>query len=214
MTNWPILILLIFASGVILTFFYMVTIGQQTNTPTNEEKTSITPSSPQISIIDPAYGSTTPQITIVEFSDFTCTYCASTSEGLKELVATYPNDVQVVWKDFPNTYSNPFAKTAAIAARCAQNQSRFWDYHDYLFANQTILNDSTILTIANTLELDTTAFNECVTSEETLPIVQKTFEEGQNLDITATPAIFINDQPYYGSTDFDTLSQLVNDLIQ
>jgi len=214
MTKWPILILLIFAAGLILVFFYMVTLGQQGNDIIDEEDTLITPSTPQVSIVDPAYGSSSPKITIIEFSDFTCAYCASTADGLRKLVAAYPSDVQIVWKDFPNTYSNPFAKTAAVAARCAQNQRKFWDYHDYLFANQTILNDSTILTIANTLELDTTTFNECVTNEETLPIVQMTFEEGQGLDITATPAIYINNQPYYGSTDFDSLEKIVNDLIQ
>ena len=89
-----------------------------------------------VAATDPTKGSG--PIEILEFSDFECPYCQKAQSMIREMLAKYEGKVKLVWKDFPLP-NHEYAVPAAVAARCAQEQGKFWEYHDVLFANQQAL---------------------------------------------------------------------------
>lgn len=98
----------------------------------------------------------------------------------------------------PNTSAHDQAMASALAARCAGEQKKFWEFHTLLMANQSTLGPELYTQIATELELKDKAFNRCLETQSTLPLVQRSFEEGVALGITATPTIFINNNRYTG----------------
>ena len=84
----------------------------------------------------PSPGGASASVEIIEFSDFQCPYCQSVAPVLKQLMAKYGDRVKLVWKDFPLP-NHPDARPAAEAALCANDQGKFWAYHDKLFDNQS-----------------------------------------------------------------------------
>src|SRR4029079_8656742 len=88
---------------------------------------------------DPPIGPASAPVTLIEFSDFQCPFCQRVAPTLKQIRATYGDRVRIVWKDFPLTQIHPQACDAAQAGNCAQEQGKFWEFHDQLFANQAAL---------------------------------------------------------------------------
>ena len=88
---------------------------------------------------DPIRGAPSAPVTIVEFSDYQCPFCAQVVPTLGRLLATYGERIRIIWKDFPLTDIHPQALTAAEAAHCAGEQGQYWQYHDRLFASQQAL---------------------------------------------------------------------------
>lgn len=206
--NWYVLLTFCFLLGVTFLFFALAS----RETKDDEVKTSTlseTRTEPSVSVIDPIRGLTTAQITIVEFGDFSCEACEEMDTTLSQLLLLYPDDVRVVWKDAPNESLHPESVTAAIAARCADNQNLFWPYHDELFLRQANLNTETYLAIAEDLELDTDDFTKCTDSQDPLPRVEKSMEEVRELNLTATPTIFIGSERFVGAMTLPDLQNLV-----
>lgn len=187
--------------GVILTvamFFFSV----RSNTPPSFEeifsrgkeeiKNEEQIKTPTITIADPQKGPAEAQVTIVEFADYRCSHCAEINKTIKAIIAKYPKDVRLVWKDFP--FIPPLDSTwkAHVAARCAGKQNKFWEYHDLVFDNQNNLSDSNLLEMAKNLNINTSLFETCVNNEETKPLVEKSFKEGQDIGIDGTPTFYIN----------------------
>jgi protein-disulfide isomerase len=112
---------------------------------------------------------------------------------LKELLKKYPQKVKLIWKDAPNPNSSQ-ALLAAEAAKCAQEQGKFWEYHDLLFANQNYLSPSLYLEMARQLNLDTSRFETCLQSKKWNSIIQASLAEAQALGINGTPYLFIGDK--------------------
>ncbi len=119
---------------------------------------------------DPMRGNAQAKVTIFEFSDFTCPYCATVQNILKKVETTYKDQVKIVWKDFPLTTAHPEALKAARAGQCARLQEdvgdQFWAYHDLLFANQTQLSYDNYLKWAKKLGLNDRVFGDCLKSNE------------------------------------------------
>jgi protein-disulfide isomerase len=204
--RWHIIFVLIFFSFVTTIFFI---VGSKPKADiiinTNEvEKIS----KPTITIIDPQIGTETATLTVIEFGDFHCSACKENAINLKELYNTYPDKVRIVWKDFPNESLSEQATPSAIAARCADNQDAFWEYHDELFLRQTMLGETVYYQIAEGLELNMKEFTKCYQSQEPLPRVKKSFEEGLALDLTATPTVFINGERYVGAISYADLQAI------
>lgn len=155
--------------------------------------------SPTVTVADPTQGPVDAPITLVVFADFECQACAEAETILDGVLAAYPNHVRLVWKDLPNTSTHPEALSAALAARCAEKQDAFFAYADLLFANQENLGPDLYPALAENLGLKTASFNRCLENQETLPLVQKSYDEGLALNVTATPTVFINDERLTGS---------------
>ncbi len=165
---------------------------------------------PTITTIDPSLGPLGAAVTIVSFGDYGCASCADLDASLTTLHTTYPNDVRIVWKDMPNTSQHPEALNAAMAARCAGEQKKFWEYHTLLMANQPNLGADLYTEIATELGLRDNAFTRCLDSQTTLPFVQHGFEEGVSLGITATPTFYLNNTRYTGSMSTSEIKRLVD----
>jgi len=137
---------------------------------------------------DPVLGSADAKISILEFSDFQCPFCARAFEGA---IADFKNsdyfkngEVNLVYKQFPLNSIHPYAQGAAEASLCADAQGKFWEYHDLLFANQQALDTASLKQYAAQLGLDTGKFNSCLdddtfTSEVSKELAQATAAGGQ-----------------------------------
>jgi len=212
--RWSILLVLIFFTGVIFLFFHLY-LRTPASTKTQESTTSTTETltldQPTVTVINPTRGPDNATVTIVEFGDFQCEACRDISASLDALRREFPKDVRLVWKDFPNESLHSEATPSAIAARCAGEQGAFWTYQDLLFSQMNLLGSSTYTAIANALELNMDSFNRCLSNRSPLPRIQRDFEEGLALSITATPTIFINGARFVGALSMDELRGLIQE---
>jgi len=170
-------------------------------------------SEPTVTFVNPAKGAEEPTVTIIEYGDFECGPCKTLSSTLQTILSSYPDDVQVVWKDLPNESLHELSTPAAIAAHCADRQGTFWGYHDELFVRQSYLSESQFLQIATTLGLDVEKFQSCYDDRETLPIVKKDYEEALGLGLTSTPTLFIGDEILVGAVSSEQLIEMIEDLL-
>ncbi len=154
-----------------------------------------------------AIGPKNAPVTIVEFGDFQCPFTRQAEGTLKQIRAKYGNKVRLVYFDFTQ-YEHPHAFQAAMAARCAGEQGKFWPYHDALFADQTKLEPADLKATAARLKLDTTKFNTCFDQSKYGEELARDLGEGKNLRIEGTPTFYINGRILFGArpdADFDAL---------
>jgi protein-disulfide isomerase len=168
------------------------------------------PTLPSVDFGNPSQGPTDAELTMVVFGDYQCESCAAFDATIKEVLAGYPNRVRLVWKDLPNAKSHPEARGAAIAARCAQEQGAFWNYHDLLMANQDALAASNLPLFAQELDLDGEAFAACISDKRTEPLVDRDVAEAISLGVTATPYSFIGERRASGALSTERLTSAID----
>lgn len=166
---------------------------------------------PLVTFIDPVRGATNAKVTLVEYADFECIACKQLNPIIEIAMKTFPNDVRLVWKDVPNDSAHPHATSSSIAAHCAQQQGKFWEFASMLFDRQTYLSDTQYTQIASELGLNTDAFTKCFSNADTLPIVKKNLQEGLDLGIIATPTLFVGSVPFVGVPTVDDLTKAIAD---
>ncbi len=166
--------------------------------------------SPTVQFGNPALGPKGAKVTIVEFGDFQCEPCAQLAATLKDALAQYPNDVRLVWKDFPNTGLHAEALNAAMAARCADAQGAFWEYHDVLLDKQSDIGPNNYVPFAAQLHLDLDAFQTCMDSKTPAGLIDRDNVEAQRLQIDATPYLFINGRRVSGAIDAEQLKGFID----
>lgn len=172
------------------------------------------PTEPSITFIDPTLGPDTAKVTIVLYGDYGCDACATLDKALITLIADdYPNDVRLVWKDMPNTSQHEEALNAALAARCADDQGKFWEYHALLIAYHNSLSAELYPVLAEQIGLKTNAFASCYRAQTPSPMIQQSYEEGLALGVSATPTIFINGTRYTGAMDSGTLKAMIRQIL-
>lgn len=208
----PFLVIAVLALIIFIFFWYR---NQPIEIPTPEPSiVAGALSEPSVTFINPSKGAEEPTVTIVEFGDFECDACKTLADSLDVLIASYPNDVKVVWKDMPNESAHELATPAAIAAHCADRQGAFWSYHDALFERQSYLSESQFTQIAQDLGLNVGKFQTCYDDRDTLPIVKKDYEEGLALGLTATPTLFIGEEILVGAVSTQDLVDLVAQILE
>ncbi|HOZ36648.1 MAG TPA: thioredoxin domain-containing protein [bacterium] len=158
---------------------------------------------------DPVWGESTARLTIIEFGDFQCAYCAQMQGVLAEVLPEYGNRIKLIWKDFPNPI-HAEARNASLAARCADKQGKFWQYHDYLFVNQASLEREFYNKIALELSLDLAVFNKCLDNKETINLVTEGLGDGQAFGVDATPYLIIGNEVYNYALSADELRQVLD----
>jgi protein-disulfide isomerase len=160
---------------------------------------------------DPALGSASAPVTIVEFSDFQCPFCRSVSPTLKKVRETYGDKVRIVWKDYPLTQIHPEAFKAGEAAHCAGEQGKFWEYHDRLFANQQALQPTDLKKYAADLGLDSAKFNACVDASKYGDRVREGVAQGTSLGVNSTPTVYINGRLLSGAQPYETFALVIDE---
>jgi protein-disulfide isomerase len=158
----------------------------------------------------PSRGSEDAPVTLVEFSDFQCPYCAAMEKTLRQVEAQYGPRVRLVYVNFPLTQIHPNAERAAEAAVCAGDQGHFWEMHDLMFQDQTQLQDDAILAKAAKIPLDMTAFRSCLNSGSPKERIKKDMREGAVLGVSGTPALFINGRFLPGVQPIANLAMIID----
>jgi len=149
------------------------------------------------------------KITIVEFSDFECPFCGRAAPTVKQVLATYGDKVELVYKHFPLNF-HPNAQKAAEASECAKDQGKFQEYHDILFQNQRALGIDNLKQYADNLGLNTNTFNNCLDSDEKADLVKADFQEGSSKGVTGTPTFFINGEQLVGAQPFEAFKEIID----
>lgn len=157
----------------------------------------------------PAKGPEAAPVTIVEFSDFECPFCARVNPTLAQVQETYGDKVRIVFRQFPLNI-HPNAPKAAEAALCAHDQGKFWEMHDLLFAEQRQLSVTELKAKAERLELDAGAFGQCLDSGKHTEQVQADLQDGQRAGVSGTPALFINGRLLSGAQPFEKFAEMID----
>lgn len=158
----------------------------------------------------PSKGPADAAVTIIEFSDFQCPYCSRALPVLEEVLNLYPNDVRVVYRHLPLDSIHPRARVAAEASLCADDQGKFWEYHDVLFANNRALEDEDLRGNAETVGLDVDAFLQCMTEERYAVKVEADLEAGRAVGLSGTPAFFVNGLLLSGARPVEDFVRLID----
>lgn len=239
-STYKMLIVGITVSLIAVAFFSGYTLGSQTVEPlVIQETPAVTPTTPQptqaptqeerrifVSLSDdPVKGNPNAPVTIVEFSDFQCPFCARFfAETLPQIQQDYIDSgkVKLVYRDFPLESIHANARAASIAGECADDQKMFWQYHDKLFEGQTqwarlSANDAanTFQQYASELGLNSDNFNSCLNSPKYSDEINEDFQNGANYGVTGTPAFFIgNDKDGYvtliGAKPYSAFQQVID----
>lgn len=153
---------------------------------------------------NPSLGADNPIMTIVNFSDFNCPYCAIFYPTIKQFVLENSEKVKLIFKDLPLEDFN-----SALAANCAFEQNRFWDMHDKLFYYQENISDDLIMDIAESMRLDMDLFKNCYDTEKYRDEVQADLVLGVRAGVEGTPTIFINGEKFAGVIPKSILEQIL-----
>ena len=170
----------------------------------------------QIRMTDaPALGDPKAPVTIVEYSDFECPVCRNLHDALRSILPNYSGKVRVIFKDFPIEQLHPWARTAAIAGRCAfqQKPEAFWKLYDLIYDNQEIISAGNawtkMLDYASQSGLDAEAFKSCMASPEAGAAVNASHANGEKLEVNSTPTLFVNGRRMVGA-DAHLIEQYIN----
>ena len=148
----------------------------------------------QIPVVDsPTRGNLNAPVTIVEFSDFQCPFCARSSPLIEEVLDKYGDKVRLVYKHFPLSI-HPNARPAAIASMAAQEQGRFWEMHDVLFANSRDLGPEKLPEYARRAGLDVERFQQDLEKHGRAydRRVSAEYKQGLEANVQGTPTIYVN----------------------
>ena len=164
----------------------------------------------------PVLGPADAPVTIVEFADFECPFCAHAFSVMETLVnTTYKGKVKVIYKDYPLN-AHLWALKAAEAAECArlQNPAAFWDFARYFYANQGTINPKNLQEhvdkLAKAQKLDQPSLKACMDSPQTEVRVKQDQNDGNSIRVTSTPSFFVNGIPVVGLPDGKVLEFVIN----
>lgn len=164
---------------------------------------------PKSSDIKPIGCSSDCKITIVEYSEFECPHCTRVQKTLNKILAKFKGKLRLIARDYPLEFHDR-AKPAAIAARCAQNQGKYWQMSELLYSNKSDLSDEFIEKSGLKVGLNMKPFKACLLKPlEALERVDKSFESGRELGVSVTPVFFINGRKVSGVLSFSEFEKII-----
>jgi len=164
-------------------------------------------------INDPIKGSNEAFISIYIFADYEERKSKLAMEVLNQLYEKYPNKINLVWKDLPLSI-NFFAKSSALAARCAGEQNKYWEYNGKLLENQNDLSLELYQQIALELGMDLENFLECYQAQRYLIDIEYNMQEAYYFDIENVPTIFINQSKFEQEISLENLENAIKSYIK
>lgn len=149
-------------------------------------------------------------LTLIEYGDFQCPYCARAHAALSELADELGDEIggiRLVYRHMPLTDLHPLAELAAEAAQAAASQGKFWEMHDMLFEQQRqVVDEQDLAVLAESIDLDIERFRDDVVARRHRPRVQQDVARGAHDGADRTPTFFINGRHYPGDSDRDSLA--------
>jgi protein-disulfide isomerase len=154
-------------------------------------------------------------ITIVEYSEFQCPYCVKVLGDVKKTLTEYKGKIRWIVRDFPLSFHDR-ARPAAIAAKCAAEQGKYWQMYTILFENQQNLGDADFKSHAGKIGLDKGKFETCLANPGPMEAkIDRNFQSGVQLGVSGTPAFFINGKKLSGAVPYSEFKRIIeNDLAQ
>ena len=162
----------------------------------------------------PSRGPAAAPVTIVEFSDFECPFCYGLYPTLKLIEKNYPEQVRIVYRQFPLNAIHPRAQKAAEASLCAHDQGRFWEMHDSMFDGQKQLEVDALKQRAKEFQLDLAAFDACLDSGSKADAIKKDMADAARAGVTGTPTFFVNGRMMLGNQPYAEIRALIEDELQ
>jgi len=158
-----------------------------------------------VSAHDHAEGPADAPLTLVEYGDYQCPYCGAAYPVVKRLQKTLGKKLRFVFRNFPLTQAHPHALIAAEAAEAAALQGKFWEMHDLLFEQQTLLKPEIIPSWAKRIGLSLGQFRNDIKQGVVEKRIKEDRQSGIRSGVNGTPTFFINGTRYDGSPDYDSL---------
>ena len=179
----------------------------------------------------PVRGNKDAKVTIVNYDDFECPYCARMHATIVDVVKQYGDKVRVIYKDFPLTEIHPWANRAAVDSNClaGQNQDAYWDFADYVHSNQSAITgkeehrsaaamadavDRVTMDIGRKHSLNADQLQACIKNQAESATVKKSESEANGLDISATPTMFVNGERMEGLVSQEALMDVIKKHMQ
>jgi protein-disulfide isomerase len=147
-------------------------------------------------------------ITLIAFSDYECPYCKRAETTIEEVLKAYPDKIRFYHRDFPLDF-HANARPAAIAARCANEQGKFWPYRTALYTSAQ-LSPERFKEIADQTGLDRAKFDECVASDKFAAAIDKDMDDGAAVGVSGTPAFFVNGRVLSGAQPLDAFKAAID----
>jgi protein-disulfide isomerase len=156
-------------------------------------------------------------LTLIEYGDFQCPYCARAHAALTELadeLGQQSGGIRLVFRHLPLSSLHPLAELAAEAAEAAHSQDKFWDMHDALFEQQRqVMDKQDLAVLAESLDLDIERFRTDVVERRHRPRVQADLARAHHDGANQTPTFFINGVRYRGDSDRESLRQALGEAL-
>jgi protein-disulfide isomerase len=164
----------------------------------------------EVDATGPSMGPDDAAVTIIEFSDFQCPYCQRVVPTLHQIMEKYPEQVRVVFRHLPLHRIHARAQAAAEASACADDQGKFWDYHDLVFENNRQLADEDLERYATEAGLEMDDYRQCVADRKFQQEVEADANTAQSLGLSGTPAFFVNGIPLTGALPLDQFVSVID----
>lgn len=146
-------------------------------------------------------------VTIIAFSDYECPYCKKSEVVVAEVMTTYGTKVRYVHRDYPLPF-HKFAAPAAMTARCAGQQGKFWEAHDALYKAE--LSDESIAKVVSDLGLDKAKMDACMADPKTKAMIDADQSAGGEVGVSGTPAYFINGRMISGAQPLEKFKDIID----
>jgi len=147
----------------------------------------------------PFKGNPDAKVVVIEYSDFECPACGAAYTPTKNVINEFGDQIRFEFRHFPLSY-HKFAFKAAVAAEAANDQGKFWEYHDKLYENQDKLYKDDLIRYAEELGLDVEKFTATLEGNEKDDLINSQFQQGQKDKVTGTPAFYVNGKKVEGWT--------------
>jgi protein-disulfide isomerase len=162
---------------------------------------------------EPSMGPADAPVTIVEFSDYQCPYCKRAEATVDRLLAEYKDKIRFVYRDFPLRFHSR-AMPASLAARCAGEQDKYWQFHDNLFKVAGDLSDADLTKRAQDLSLDAEQFKACFQENRQAPTIQASMQDASSVGVTGTPTFFVNGRMIVGAKPYEDFKSIVEEELE
>lgn len=193
-----------------------VVAAANTNTvaaPTPTAAPTLTVADIEVTSDDHIRGDVNAPVTLVEYSDFECSYCAAVRPTLEQVLEEFDGQVRLVYRHFPLSFHTS-AQKAGEASECAADQNKFWEMHDILFENQSALDVDSLKSYAVDLGLNTSTFNDCLDNGTHATTVSDGLTEGGAFGVQGTPATFVNGTLLSGAQPFASFKAAIESALE
>ncbi len=163
---------------------------------------------------DPWLGAEQPLIFIVAYESFGCPYCKANQTDIKAMIAKFGSIARFITKDFPTDALHLGATEAHLAAACAHEQNKYWEYHDILFTNQGDFTKNQLKEYAKSVGLNQQQFDECLDTEKYKQEIKQDYASGVQAGVEGTPSYIINGNLFPGTISIALWEEIIGFILK